>query len=243
MAPSLLGTCLDDFSSGKAGGEPSRLQLGPSGCSVCCLKSKIDRTAGWDGCAWASPGKVQGLGLALGGQVLKLEVNGRNSRQRIKAGCQPMRVQLPESTLGKNLEWPLSALKLFLFKVDSTLERLGNGWGGDQGVQSCSLTDFSNPVDHFYFLCSSILGLPGFIFIFGGRHAGVCVCVCTISCQISVLLLSSTCNHTHRYCLYLHLSRDSTPCFPSPCPCSEGLLGKTVSPLPARRSPGLFPPS
>lgn len=178
--------------------------------------------------------------------MLKLEAKGRNSRQRIKAGCQLMRGRKGAASRIYFTEEPrvaASRSETFCFRVDSALERFGNGWGGDQGVQSCFLTDFSNTAAHFYFVAASSDSQGLFLFLAGGVL--VCVCVCTISCQISVLLLSSTCNHTRRYCLYLHLSRDSTPCFPNlcPCPCPEGLPGKTVSPLPARRSPGLFPPS
>lgn len=104
---------------------------GPAGCSVCCLKSKIELQGGT---AVPLPPQVrcrEGLGLALGGQVLKLEAKGRNSRQRIKAhGCQPMRgrkgaasrIYLPEEP-----RVAASHSETFCFRVGSALERFGNG--------------------------------------------------------------------------------------------------------------------
>lgn len=144
------------------------------------LLEEQDWTAGWDRCASASLGKVQGLGLALGSQVLKLEANGRNSRQRIKAGCQPMRgrkgaasrIYLPEEP-----RMAASRSETFCFRVDSALERFGNGWGGDQGVQSCSLTDFSNLVTLTFSVAAFSDSQGLFLFLAGGMLMCVCVCV------------------------------------------------------------------
>lgn len=46
LAPSLLGTCLDNFSSGRAGGEPGRLWLGPPGSLVGRLTARSDCSVG-----------------------------------------------------------------------------------------------------------------------------------------------------------------------------------------------------
>lgn len=157
------------------GGEPGRLQRASRLLRL--LLEEQDRTAGWDGCASASPGKVLGLGLALGGQVLKLEAKGRNSRQRIKAGCQPMRGRKGAASRIYFTEEPrvaASRSETFCFRVDSALERFGNGWGGDQRVQSCFLTDFSNTAAHFYFVAASSDSQGLFLFLAGG----VLVCVC-----------------------------------------------------------------